>query len=140
MRDSENFLENIVNGIMDELSDAEKMQKEAVEARYEINAFVDDYISYAIIGLKEEVNFCEKEFNCSPKLKSLKIPTVLERKHNEDIYNKFDSISDFIYCLRTSNWWKNVSLINKMTLKILSKDEKKLERFKETKKGNSLNV
>ena len=116
--------------------EADKLRK----AKRKTNSYVDAYIRYAQLEMEKRQEEVKQEFGTCPKLKSLRIATLIKKTHNDEEFEGFKSASDFIAHLRSKGCWADVSLSNKMALRILLKDEKKLEKFVNKQRERALSI
>lgn len=112
--------------IFDEM---DKLHKISSEMRSFVNSYVDDYIYHKMKDFDEKQDYCESLYGENVKLKSAKIPIVEKPSRAEDEFYCFSSVEDFIYALKESHKWQDVSIANKRALRVLAKDENNIDAF-----------
>lgn len=139
-----NEIEKAMTNPVGYMSDnVESMFSEAEEVRKDrkyTNLHVAEYIEYFKQELARRCKQCEREFQDSPKLKTIKnVKIDLDACFNME-FGLFNTSYDFVAHLRQFGLWADISLSNKIALRTISKDENKLERFIEKQKEKALSL
>ena len=140
MNEIDSAMTNPIGYMSDNVQSVFEEADKLCKAKRKFNRYVDAYIRYAQLEMEKRQEEVKREFGTCPKLKSLNLATLIEKTHNDDEFVGFKTTSDFVAYLRSQSAWSDVSLVNKMALRILSRDEKILEKFINKQREKHLNV
>ncbi len=140
MNEIEKAMTNPVGYMNDNVESMFREAEEVRKDRKDTNLHVAEYIEFFKLELARKHKQCEREFQDSPILKTLKnVESDIDACFNME-FGLFNTSHDLVAYLREMGLWADISLSNKMALRMISKDENKLERFIEKQKEKALGL